>query len=61
MTEQKNCIVYKVYARACKLPTSTHVVLKNCTIQGVSKWLGINFRVSSLRKMWLKTLNKVFR
>jgi hypothetical protein len=24
-------------------------------IQGVSKWLGINFRVNSLRKMWLKT------
>jgi hypothetical protein len=23
-------------------------------IQGVSKWLGINFRVNSLRKMWLK-------
>jgi hypothetical protein len=24
-------------------------------IQGVSKWLGINFRLNSLRKMWLKT------
>jgi hypothetical protein len=24
-------------------------------IQGVSKWLGIIFRVNSLRKMWLKT------
>jgi hypothetical protein len=30
-------------------------LVKAQKIQGVSKWLGINFRVNSLRKMWLKT------
>jgi hypothetical protein len=29
-------------------------------IQGVSKWLGINSRANSLRKMWLKTSIKFF-